>query len=60
MTRRKFINKLMKTGSIILAAISFLTKNANPRRFVRAMRIKKYPGRLKPLRDISKQSKWSG
>jgi hypothetical protein len=60
MTRRKFINKLITTGSIILAGISCLAKNANPRKFVRAKRIKKYPGRLKPLRDISKQSKWSG
>ncbi|MCP4261446.1 MAG: hypothetical protein GY774_28680 [Planctomycetes bacterium] len=60
MTRRKFINKLIKTGSIIIAGISCLAKNANPRKFVRAMRIKKYPGRLKPLRDISKQCKWSG
>jgi hypothetical protein len=24
------------------------------------VRVKKYPGALKPLRDISKQSKWSG
>ncbi|MHC4534607.1 MAG: hypothetical protein ACYS6K_11700 [Planctomycetota bacterium] len=60
MTRRKFINKLMKTGSIILAGISCLAKSADPRKFVRAMRIKKYPGRLKPLRDISRQCKWSG
>ena len=60
MTRRKFINKLITTGSIILAGISWLAKNTTPRKFVRAMRIKKYPGRLKPLRDISKQCKWSG
>jgi hypothetical protein len=60
MTRRKFINKLITTGSIIIAAISCLAKKANPRKFVRAMRTKKYPGRLKPLRDISKQCKWSG
>ncbi len=60
MTRRKFINKIIKTGSAILAGISFLAKNATPRKFVRAMQNKKYPGRLKPLRDISKQSKWSG
>lgn len=60
MTRRKFINKIIITGSAILAGISFLAKNPTPRKFMRAMRIKKYPGRLKPLRDISKQSKWSG
>jgi len=60
MTRRKFINKLIKKGSMIIAGISWLAKNANPHKFVRAMRTKKYPGRLKPLRDISKQGKWSG
>lgn len=60
MTRRKFINKLITTVSIIIAGISWLAKNANPRKYLRAMRIKKYPGRLKPLRDISKQGKWSG
>lgn len=60
MTRRKFINKMIKKGSAILAGISILAKNTTPRKFVRAMRIKKYPGRLKPLRDISKQCKWSG
>lgn len=60
MTRRIFINKLIKTGLIIIAGISFLAKSANPRKFVRAMYMKKYPGRLKPLEDISKQGKWSG
>ena len=60
MTRRKFIKKLIKTGLTILVGISWLAKNTTPRKFVRAMRIKKYPGRLKPLKDISKQCKWSG
>ena len=60
MTRRKFINKLIKTGSIIIAGISCLAKNTNPRRFVRAMRSKKYPGSLKTLKEIPKQCKWSG
>ena len=60
MTRRKFINKLIKTGSVIVAGISCLARNANPRKFVRAMRIKKYPGSLKPLNEIPKQCKWSG
>ncbi len=60
MTRRKFINRLIKTGSVIIAGISCLVKNTNPRKFIRAVRLKKYPGRLKPLRDISKQCKWSG
>ena len=60
MTRRKFIRKLIKAGSAIVVGISWLAKNTTPREFVWAIRVKKYPGSLKPLRDISKQSKWSG
>ena len=69
MTRRKFIQKLIKACSAIIVAPTLvfdkkawgrLTKKAAPRKFVRAIRLKKYPGSLKPLRDIYKQSKWSG
>jgi hypothetical protein len=38
----------------------WLVKNASPRKFIRAVRQKKYPGPVKPLGDISKQGKWSG
>ena len=87
MTRRKFIQKLIKAGSAIIVGTSWLAplevgrlsrlprqwwglltgpaKKAASRKFVRAVRLKKYPGSLRPLRDISgsatgKQSKWSG
>ncbi|NIP26162.1 MAG: hypothetical protein GWN67_17430 [Phycisphaerae bacterium] len=60
MTRRKFIQKLITTGSVMMAGASWLMRKAAPRRFVRAFRVKKYPGSVRPLRDISKQSKWSG
>jgi hypothetical protein len=30
------------------------------RKFVRAVRLEKYPGSLKSLRDICKQNNWSG
>ncbi|MHC4461841.1 MAG: hypothetical protein ACYS6W_07655 [Planctomycetota bacterium] len=60
MTRRKFIQKLTKAGSAIIVGTCWLAKKAAPRKFVRALRVKKYPGLLKPLRDISKQGKWSG
>jgi len=60
MTRRKFIRRLIKAGSAIVVGISWLAKNTTPRKFVRAIRVKKYPGHLKPLQDISKQGKWSG
>ena len=60
MTRRKFIRKLIKASSVIVVGVLWLAKNATQRKFVRAFRVKKYPGSLKPLRDISEQSKWSG
>jgi len=60
MTRRKFIQKMIKAGSVIIAGASWLVGKAAPRKFVRAVRLKKYPGSLRPLKDISKQSKWSG
>ncbi len=60
MTRRKFIRKLIKTGSAIVVGASWLISRASPRKFIWAARVKKYPGPLKPLGDISKQGKWSG
>jgi hypothetical protein len=60
MTRRKFIQELLKAGSAIIVSVYWLAEKTSPRRFVRALRLKKYPGSLKPLRDIHQQSKWSG
>jgi hypothetical protein len=60
MKRRKFIQKLINTGLAVIAGTCWLAKKATPRKFVWAIRLKKYPGSLKPLQDISKQSKWSG
>ncbi|MHC4625277.1 MAG: hypothetical protein ACYS4W_15390 [Planctomycetota bacterium] len=60
MTRRKFIQKLAGVASVIIAGGGRLVKKAAPRRFVRAVRHKVYPGSLGPLGDITKQSKWSG
>jgi len=60
MTRRKFIRRLIKAGSAIVVGFSWLASKASPRKFIWAVRAKKYPGIVKPLRDISKQSKWSG
>jgi len=60
MTRRKFIQKLAKAGAAIFIGASWLTKKAVPRKFVRAGRLKKYPGSIKSLRDICKQNNWSG
>ncbi|MGB2866779.1 MAG: hypothetical protein WBC05_25835 [Sedimentisphaerales bacterium] len=60
MTRRKFIRKLIGAGSTIVAGASWFIKKATPRKFIRAVRFKQYPGSLRPLGDISKQGKWSG
>jgi len=60
MTRRKFIQKLIKAGSVIIVGAWWLVKKAAPRKFVLAVKLKKYPGSLRPLQDIHKQSKWSG
>jgi len=60
MTRRIFIQKLIKASSMIIVGVWWLAKKAAPRKFVWAARLKKYPGLLRPLRDIRKQSKWSG
>ncbi|HUW19965.1 MAG TPA: hypothetical protein VMW16_11745 [Sedimentisphaerales bacterium] len=60
MTRRKFIAKLIKAASAVIVGAGWLAGKADPRRFVRAIRLTKYPGSLRPLGDISKQGKWSG
>ena len=59
MTRRKFIRKLTGSTAAIVAGVSWLACKA-PRKFARAVRIRKYPGVLKPMKDISGPSKWSG
>jgi len=60
MTRRKFVQKLIKAGSAIIVGAWWLAEKATPRKFVWALKTKKFPGSLKRLRNITKQSKWSG
>jgi hypothetical protein len=60
MTRRKFIQKLIHVGSAVIGGTCWVAKKAVPRKFVRAIKVKNYPGSLRPLRYISKQNKWSG
>jgi hypothetical protein len=60
MTRRKFIQKLVKASAAIFISALWLTKKAVPRKFVRAIRLDSFPGHIKSLHDISKQNKWSG
>ena len=60
MTRRKFIEKLVKACSAIVVGVCWVSRKASPRRFVWAARTKGYPGSLGALQDIDKQAKWSG
>jgi hypothetical protein len=60
MTRRKFIQQFLKAGAAVIVGACWIAKKASPRRFIRAVKLGKYPGSLRPLPDIHKQSKWSG
>jgi hypothetical protein len=60
MTRRKFIKKLTGICLAIVAGVCWLGKKTTPRRFMRAARLKKYPGPVKTGPDTYNQSEWSG
>jgi hypothetical protein len=67
MTRRKLIQKLLSTAAAAAVGIvirtpygGWLAKKVLPRKFVRALRVKEYPGSLRPVGDVSEQGKWSG
>lgn len=60
MTRRGFFIKITKTAAAIIAGGWLIARKAAPRKFVAAIRHKKYPGIVKPLPNIEKKSKWSG
>ncbi len=60
MTRRKFIQELLKAGSAIIVGACWVAKKASPRKFIRALKLQKYPGFIKPLQGLLRQGKWSG
>jgi hypothetical protein len=60
MTRREFIQSILKTASAIAISAYFIGEKVSPRKFIRAIRQKKYPGSIKPLSGINTQGKWSG
>jgi hypothetical protein len=60
MTRRKFIQELLKAGAAVIVGACWVAKKVSPRGFVWAGSLGKYPGALKPLKNISEQGKWSG
>ncbi|MHC4750995.1 MAG: hypothetical protein ACYTFW_14120 [Planctomycetota bacterium] len=60
MTRRNFFQKLIKASFVVAVGALKLAGKAAPRKFLWAIRIKKYPSLLKPLRNICEKNKWSG
>jgi len=64
MTRRKFLDGALRVGSAAvvlgLGSVRWLAGKTLPKRFVRAVRMDKYPGSIKKLGEINKQGKWSG
>jgi hypothetical protein len=70
MTRRKFLNKIIQTGLLGLIGLRWLItraigtrtigKRTVPRKFVRAIRMKNYPGSIGHSSTINKNAKWSG
>jgi hypothetical protein len=60
MTRRKFIRKVREIVLAIVGGTWFLARNVAPRKFVHAVKLKRFPGSIKPLQKIKSQGKWSG
>jgi hypothetical protein len=65
MTRRKFLHKIIQTGLLGLISLGWVItraigKHTVPRKFVRAIRMKNYPGSIGHLSKINKNAKWSG
>jgi len=60
MTRREFIQKAIEIAAAIAAGAFWLAEKTGLKKFVRAEKLKNYPGTLKPLSNIDSQSKWSG
>ncbi|MBN2316724.1 MAG: hypothetical protein JXM79_22545 [Sedimentisphaerales bacterium] len=65
MTRRIFVRRFVKSCAFVLAGVFGLIRSGSARKpkkrkFTWAFRLHRYPGPVKPLRDINEQSKWSG
>ena len=62
MTRRKFVRRLIKACTVIAVGLFVSGRKgvAKPLKFIRAFRVKGYPGPVKPMQNILKQGKWNG
>ena len=61
MKRRSFIKALTATGSLLLVGGVKMLANSRPvEKLLYAMKIKKYPGKIKPLGKITQGDKYLG
>jgi hypothetical protein len=60
MTRRKLLHQLLGSATAVALVSKWLITKAKPRKFVQALRVKKYPGSLRHIGNVCSQGKWSG
>jgi hypothetical protein len=60
MTRREFFQSVLKITAAIAVGAYFIADKVSPKRFVRAVRQKRYPGSIKQLPNTFTQGKWRG
>jgi hypothetical protein len=60
MTRRQFIRTLFMTGAAASIGLFRVAQRSVPRRIVRAAASARYPGRLRPLRQVDQPGIWRG
>ena len=62
MTRRKFGRMIVSVAILFVAGGCRLAARAVPKRFLRAVEAREFPGRLRLLEaaEIRQQGKWSG
>lgn len=60
MTRRKLVRGIAATASCVGFGLWWIAQAVSPRRYVRAERVERYPGKIVPLGDIRNPAKWSG
>jgi hypothetical protein len=60
MTRRTFLQTLLAAGAAVVAGLVRVGGRVPPRRVIRAEAGCRYPGRLRPLRNVGQPGKWRG
>jgi hypothetical protein len=60
MTRREFFQSVLKIVTAIALGAYFIADKVSPKRFIQAVRQKRYPGSVKQIPNIFTQGKWRG